>query len=71
MRVVGNLPEAEEIASGAFIELLHEKREIRERVAWLKKCAFYLALDKLRSNERRDRREGPRVVFARTGQPRK
>ncbi len=57
IRVLGNLAEAEEIASEAFIRLMREKREVRDRVAWLKKCVLHLALDKLRSNRRRNRRE--------------
>lgn len=57
VKVLGDLAEAEEVASEAFIKLIREKREIRNRAGWLKKCVLHLALDKLRSNQRRSRRE--------------
>ncbi|MBL8242246.1 MAG: sigma-70 family RNA polymerase sigma factor [Bryobacterales bacterium] len=56
-RVTGNLAEAEELASEAFVKLMRERQQIRDRVGWLKKCVLFMALDRLRANERRDNRE--------------
>lgn len=69
VRVLGNLGEAEEIASEAFLKLIREKRDIRDRVAWLRKCVLHLALDKLRSNGRRYRREQHALGFVEPGNP--
>ena len=56
-RVLGNLPEAEEVASDAFLKLMRESGGIRNQRGWLKQITLHLALDKLRSNQRRGRRE--------------
>lgn len=56
-RVLGDQSEAEEIAVTVFAKFLRELPKCESPIAWLKKCAFLLALDRLRANHRRMRRE--------------
>lgn len=56
-RVLGDQSEAEEIAVTVFAKFLREQPKCESAMAWLKKCAFLLALDRLRANHRRMRRE--------------
>jgi RNA polymerase sigma factor (sigma-70 family) len=56
-RVLGDQGEGEEIAVTVFSRFFREKPSCDSAIAWLKHCAFLLALDRLRANHRRRRRE--------------
>jgi len=56
-RVLGDAGEAEEIAVTVFAKFLREKVKCDIPIGWLKRSAFLLALDHLRANQRRRRRE--------------
>jgi RNA polymerase sigma factor (sigma-70 family) len=56
-RVLGDQGEAEETAVTVFSKFFREKPPCDSSIAWLKRCAFLLALDRLRANHRRLRRE--------------
>jgi RNA polymerase sigma factor (sigma-70 family) len=64
MRVTGDPSAAEEIASDVFLELLHSQRQPPNAVAWLRRSALNAAIDRLRADQRRRKREERTAVVA-------
>jgi len=58
VRVTGDPAAAEEIASDVFVQLLHARQLPPNPVAWLRRCTLNAAIDRLRAEKRRRKREG-------------
>lgn len=52
-RILGNLAEADEAATEAFLQLHRNQQNIHTPLAWLKRCAISRSLDRLRQSQRR------------------
>lgn len=57
IRVTGDPSAAEEIASDAFVQLLHARHPPPNQVAWLRRTTVNEAIDRLRADNRRRHRE--------------
>jgi len=56
-RVTGDPSAGEEIASDVFVQLLHARQPPPNPLAWLRRSTINAAIDRLRSEHRRRRRE--------------